>query len=103
MNTFLKYSNEQKQLDVRGYKIYECKGNKWNHWFVETEDEIVPYIERIFEDGVVYRIIRQLKDRQEGYATIFNKADLEDLRSEIINKQLEKDKILQNDYKFIKK
>lgn len=85
------------------YKIYSCKSGEWKRYKVEKEQEIVPFIEKIFEDDTVYRIIKHNIDHDEGIRTIFNKADLEDFRSEVYHKQLEQDKLLQEYYEFKKR
>lgn len=83
------------------YKIYTCKG-KWEKYIVNDEQEIIPFLEKIFEEDTTYRIIKHSNDHDEGYRTIFNRLDLEDLRSEIIQEQLNKDKILEKYYDFNK-
>lgn len=85
------------------YWIYSVKDGKWNKYSVKTENEIIPFIEKIFEEDTTYRIIKQYIDHQEGYITIFNRLDLEEFRSELVHKQLEKDKILEKEYIFIEK
>lgn len=85
------------------YKIYSYKDKVWKKYIAHTEEEIITIIESVFEEGTTYRVIKQYNNIPEPYAIIFNKADLEDLRSNILNKQLEKDKILEKEYIFIEK
>ena len=100
MNTFLTYDLENNKNVY--YKIYTCK-DKWNKKTVRALNDVIPYLDSIFEDNTIYRIIKHNIDHDVGIRTIFNKADLEDFRSEVYHKQLEQDKILQKYYEFKKR
>ena len=85
------------------YKIYSCKDGKWIKYEVEFENMIIPYIENVFEEDTVYRVIYHDINKDIGITTIFNRADLERFRSDLIHKQLKQDEILKESYQFIKK